>query len=156
MSVVNDVRIALEDFLPPELRELKARFEALEQRMKMFEEGTEHPFERLESNIDVLSNRFETLSNRVESLNAKVDNRFDRLEYLLSLNDRVSRLEGQRRPTGLSIAFQSHFRTLVTLVSKPAIGVSMKPGPKSPSPKWLAYPNARGPQTAFGKTMANP
>ncbi|HZD49885.1 MAG TPA: hypothetical protein VE178_14185 [Silvibacterium sp.] len=33
MSVVEDVRTVVQDFLAPELRELKARVEALEKRM---------------------------------------------------------------------------------------------------------------------------
>jgi hypothetical protein len=58
MSVVDDVRVAIQDFLTPEMRELKARIDALEQQTNRFEERTERRFEHLESKID---SRFDRL-----------------------------------------------------------------------------------------------
>ena len=48
MSVVEDVRTVVQDFLAPELRELKARVEALEKRMNDRFEHVEQRFEQVE------------------------------------------------------------------------------------------------------------
>lgn len=76
MSVVGDVRTALQDFLAPELRELKARLDAVEKQLDKLEERVESGFSRLD---------------------AKIDNRMDRLENLLNLNQRVSEVEARLR-----------------------------------------------------------
>lgn len=76
MSVVGDVRTALQDFLAPELRELKARLDAVEKQLDKLDEKVERGFARLD---------------------AKIDNRMDRLENLLNLNQRVSEVEAHLR-----------------------------------------------------------
>jgi predicted nuclease with TOPRIM domain len=80
MSVVDDVRSVIQDFLTPEMRELKVRIDALERR-----------FDRLDSKVD-------NLGSRMDRLESKVDSRFDRLEYLLSLSERVARRRASANP----------------------------------------------------------
>ncbi len=65
MSVVNEVRSALQDLVAPELRELKARVDSLEKEM---------------------NRRFDEMDNAM-------GRRFDHLETLLSLNAGITRLE---------------------------------------------------------------
>jgi len=48
MSVVEDVRNALQDFLTPELRELKARLDAVEQQVQKLEGGMYDQFQQVE------------------------------------------------------------------------------------------------------------
>jgi len=48
MSVVEDVRTVVQDFLAPELRELKARVDALEKRMDDRFKQVDHSFEQVE------------------------------------------------------------------------------------------------------------
>jgi len=48
MSVVEDVRNALQDFLTPELRELKARLDAVEQQAQKLEGAMHDQFQQVE------------------------------------------------------------------------------------------------------------
>ena len=48
MSVVEDVRNALQDFLTPELRELKARLDAVEQQVQKLEGSMHDQFQQVE------------------------------------------------------------------------------------------------------------
>jgi len=54
MSVVEDVRTVVQDFLAPELRELKARVEALEKRMDDRFEHVERSFEHVERSFGLM------------------------------------------------------------------------------------------------------
>ena len=79
MSVVEDVRQAMQDFLAPDLRELKARIEALEKRM---DDG------------------FKTVDAQFRALHTHIDSRFNTLEQLLLLSERVARLEEREAHKG--------------------------------------------------------
>ncbi len=48
MSVVEDVRNVLQDFLTPELRELKARIDAVEQQVQKLEGVMQDQFQQVE------------------------------------------------------------------------------------------------------------
>ena len=48
MSVVEDVRNVLQDFLTPELRELKARLDAVEQQVRKLEGVMQDQFQQVE------------------------------------------------------------------------------------------------------------
>lgn len=48
MSVVEDVRNTLQDFLTPELRELKARIDAVEQQVQKLEGSMQDQFQQVE------------------------------------------------------------------------------------------------------------
>jgi hypothetical protein len=98
MSVIEDTRRLLQDFLAPELRELSARVSSLEERMNA-------RFESLEERMD----------NRFESLEERMDSRFDAAERIASeryaqtmqaiakladvyeLRERVARIEARER-----------------------------------------------------------
>lgn len=72
MGTVEDIPNVLQDFLTPELRELKARIENLERNMT---EG------------------FSRVDRQFEQLTRHVDQRITSLEAQLSLSERVARLE---------------------------------------------------------------
>ena len=48
MSVVEDIRNTLQDFLTPELRELKARIDAVEQQVQKLEGSMQDQFQQVE------------------------------------------------------------------------------------------------------------
>ncbi len=76
MSVVEDVRQVLQDFLAPELREIKGRIEALEKEM----EGME-----------------DTVSQRFADLRSYLDMRFNSLDNEIGLSNRVAKMESELR-----------------------------------------------------------
>jgi len=69
MSVVDDVRKAMQDFLAPQLGEIKERVEALEKNV----------------------------SQQFKDLRLHMDSRFNSVEQMISLSERVARLEGQQQ-----------------------------------------------------------
>ena len=82
MSVVEDVRKVLQDFLAPELRavhvRLDARFDTVSSR-----------FSAIDEKIDA---RFEMVSTRIVALDGKIDG----LKTMLELEKRVERLESRQ------------------------------------------------------------
>jgi predicted nuclease with TOPRIM domain len=79
MSVVGDVRQGLQDFLAPELSELKARLNAIEKELQELKEQT--------------SKRLDSIDQRFGGLQAHLDRRFDRLEDAFAVRERVLLLE---------------------------------------------------------------
>jgi outer membrane murein-binding lipoprotein Lpp len=81
MSVVEDVRTVVQDFLAPELRELKARVDALEKRMddrfKHVDERFDHAERTAQARHDLMMNAIQhltdytTLAQRVARLESK-------------------------------------------------------------------------------------
>ena len=118
MSVVEDVRTAIQDFLAPQLRELAARMDSLEKvmvakfdavdfKLESFNQQMNSKFEAVESKFDALSQRmnskFEAQEANVDSLRREMNARFDAvgnqiydLKSALDLDRRMSRLESQQ------------------------------------------------------------
>jgi len=99
MSVIEDTRKLLQDFLAPELRELTARVEALEVKMDMrfdaMDDRQEARFkevdarfgalgEQIEAGSREVSTRFDSLSDRLDGRFLEVDARFKAAEVLAS------------------------------------------------------------------------
>ena len=80
MSVVQDVRQALQDTLAPEIRELKARLDALDTRMGHLE------------------NRLDRNEAAAERRHAEVLNTIRDAMEITHLRERVARLEAEREP----------------------------------------------------------
>ena len=74
MSVVEDVRTVIQDFLAPELRELKARVDALEKRM---------------------DDRFEHAERTAQARHDQMMNAIQHLTDYTTLAQRVARLESR-------------------------------------------------------------
>jgi len=86
MSVVEDVRQVIQDFLAPELRAMTARLDSFE---KIMEQKLEFRFEATEARFLALEQKLEF---RLDATDAKID----RLTEALNLDRRFSRLESQQ------------------------------------------------------------
>jgi len=109
MGVVEDVRAALQDFLAPQLRELRVRIDALETQQKEFRSDVKDEFKEFRSDVkdefaDV-KDRFNGLDARFEKLEGKLSDRHEELmaeirrsAAIHDLAERVAKLEAERRP----------------------------------------------------------
>ena|SRR5271166_46739 len=97
MSVVEDVRSALQDFVAPELRELRARVDALEEQQKQFRTDVEKRFDKVDKSFDTVGARFEKLEDNVNNRFDTVAARFEKLEDKLA--DRHEQLVTEIRRT---------------------------------------------------------
>jgi hypothetical protein len=86
MSVIEDTRKLLQDFLAPELRELTARVEALEHRI-------DDRFEALERRT---GDRFDTVERMASERHGQVMQAIARLAYVYELRERIARIESAR------------------------------------------------------------
>jgi len=105
MSVIDDTRKLLQDFLAPELRELTARVDALENRMNdrfdSIEKRTDARFDTLEKRID---SRFVALDDRTDAADRLSSERHNptmqaitRLADVYELRERITRIEAGER-----------------------------------------------------------
>lgn len=89
MSVVDDVRKVLQDFLAPQLRELSARMESLEKVVEAKFEAQDAKFDSLNKQIEA---RFEAQDAKFESLGKQLEGISDKLD----LDRRLTKLESQQ------------------------------------------------------------
>jgi len=89
MSVIEDTRKLLQDFLAPELRELTARVDALEERMNA-------RFESLEERMDT---RFDAAERLASERHTQTMLAISRLADVFELRERVARIEARERPS---------------------------------------------------------
>ena len=94
MSVIEDSRKVMQDFLAPELRAISARLDALEQR-----------FGLVEKRFDVVDKRFDVMDRNIDSVDRRAEKRHDevmaaiaRIADVSSLQERVARLETRNAP----------------------------------------------------------
>ena len=122
MSVIEDTRKLLQDFLAPELRELPGRIDALEERMHARFDASEKEtglrFKELDSRFQEINSRFRELDPRFKELDSRfqgVEERFDsaerlaperhaqtmlaigRLADVYELRERITRIEARER-----------------------------------------------------------
>lgn len=83
MSVIDDIRKLLQDFIAPELRAIRGEIALVSERVKSFEEKTDLRFKNIEEKMDY---RFHTLEE-------KMDLGFDRIMKELATDKRIERLE---------------------------------------------------------------
>lgn len=76
MGVVEDVRSVVQDFVAPELRELRARIDALEEQQKQFRADVDKRFDAIDGRFDKVDDQFGKVDARFD----KVDARFEKLE----------------------------------------------------------------------------
>ncbi len=103
MGVVEDVRSAVQDFVAPELRELRARIDALEEQQKQFRADVEKRFDGVEKRFDGVEKRFDGVDKRFEKLDDKLSDVRDELvteirrtAAIYDLTVRVAKLESER------------------------------------------------------------
>lgn len=85
MGAVEDTRKILQDFLAPELREIKVRLDVLEKHV----DGISHKLDKLED-------KFDALDRRSEQRHEVVMMALGRLVDYTEVRERLARLEGQR------------------------------------------------------------
>jgi hypothetical protein len=90
MSAIDDTRKVLQDFLAPELRELKARIEALEVRMSDRFSNVDKRFGHAES---FERERFDQAERNAETRHTALIAKIKGLENYADLRERVVKLE---------------------------------------------------------------
>jgi hypothetical protein len=89
MSVVEDMRKVLQDFLAPELRAVDAKFGAVGARFDAVDQTLDAMTKILEARHQELMVRIDATHQRIEVTNDRIDN----LKTSLDLDKRVERLE---------------------------------------------------------------
>ncbi len=83
MSVIEDTRKLLQDFLAPELRELSARVDALEERM--------------DARFNTLEQRFDAAERLASEHHGQVLQAIARLADIYELRERITRIEAREK-----------------------------------------------------------
>lgn len=96
MGVVEDVRSAVQDFVAPELRELRARIDALEEQQKQFRADVEKRFDGVEKRFDGVDKRFEKLDDKLSDVRDELVTEIRRTAAIYDLTVRVAKLESER------------------------------------------------------------
>ena len=99
MSVVEDVRNALQDFLSPEIRELKVRIEAIERKVDDLKGSMQEQFRQVHDQFQQVQDQFQQAERRAER-------RHDEMSFLIrqglefkNLAERVAAIEEKLRAT---------------------------------------------------------
>jgi len=98
MGVVEDVRSVLQDFLAPQLRELRVRIDALENQQKEFRSDVKERFDDVNKRFDSVDARFEKLESKLAERHEQLVTEIRRTATIHDLVERVARLEAERRP----------------------------------------------------------
>jgi hypothetical protein len=67
MSVIEDVRQVLQDFLAPELREIRGQFSAIDKRLDAMEEVNRVRFESIVQRLEIIQQSF-AFDKRISNL----------------------------------------------------------------------------------------
>ncbi len=73
MSVVNDVREVLQDFITPDLKAVQSELASLKDRLDRFERAVDQRFDKMDAGLDKMDSRFDKMDSRFN----KMDDRFD-------------------------------------------------------------------------------
>jgi predicted nuclease with TOPRIM domain len=76
MSMVEDVRQVIQDFLAPELRAMSVRFDALEKIMEARFKEMDSRFEEMDSRFKEIDSRFKEIDSRFK----EIDSRFNQAD----------------------------------------------------------------------------
>lgn len=95
MSVVEDVRQVLQDFLAPEIRALSARLDSIE---KTAQSRHEELLARISASEARLDGRISVQDEKLTRIEASLTNQIQDLKASLELDKRLSRLEAEKRP----------------------------------------------------------
>jgi archaellum component FlaC len=101
MSVIDDTRKVMQDFLAPELRAISARLDALEQRFGVVDKR----FDAVGKRFDTVDHRFERVDQKLDDVERRAEKRHDevlaaiaRMSDYSSILERLARLESMQRP----------------------------------------------------------
>ncbi len=92
MSVVEDVRQAIQDFLAPELRALSVRFEGVEAKIGALEKVMNARFDTVETKFAAIDVKFAAMDVKFES----VHNEIQALGKSLDIERRLAALEAKQ------------------------------------------------------------
>jgi tetrahydromethanopterin S-methyltransferase subunit G len=96
MGAVDDTRKVLPDFLAPELREIKARLDALEKRMdERFTNAEKLADERLLHVQNLMSERFDNIDRRSQDRQEALLTSINNLANFNEVRERLARLESR-------------------------------------------------------------
>ena len=113
MSVVEDVRQVLQDFLAPELRALAVKIDAVDQKVDSLEAKMNAKFETVEAKLQTINHRIDALEEttqiRFERAEEKAAARqemlliqFDSMRHQLNLDGRLRRIEDRETSQALA------------------------------------------------------
>jgi hypothetical protein len=108
MSVIEDTRKLIQDFLAPELREIAARIDALEARFGIQDKRIAERFDTQEKYINArfsavdqrfsaVDKRFDEAEHRASERHAQVLEAITRLGEVYELRERVARIEAREK-----------------------------------------------------------
>ncbi len=87
MSVIEDSRKVLQDFIAPELRAIAVRLDALEKRFEVADKKAEDRFAATDRKID---NQFNTLDKKIDDVDKRAEKRHDELRSDLAAAEKRS------------------------------------------------------------------
>ena len=73
MSVVEDVRQVMQDFLAPELRTITARLDSIEKVMTARFESVDTKFAAMDTKFAAMDTKFDSLHKEIQGINDKLD-----------------------------------------------------------------------------------
>jgi hypothetical protein len=94
MGVVEDVRQVLQDFIAPELREIRGQIAALGQRIDAAEEVNRLRYETLEQRLE---QRFAASEDVSRARHENILQRLDLIQQSFAFDKRISDLEAEKR-----------------------------------------------------------
>jgi hypothetical protein len=101
MSVIEDSRKLMQDFLAPEMRAISASLDALELRFGIVDkrfDAVDHRFERVDQKLDGMDRKFDDVERRAEKRHDEVLGAIARMSDYSSVLERLARLESLQRP----------------------------------------------------------
>ena len=116
MSVIEDTRKVLQDFLAPEMRELKVRLDALDRRMDVSEKHADERHAEITKRVDGrhaemtkrIEDRHADITKRaderhvetmeaIRAIDVRMDRRVDTILDFSSMKERLAALEAERQ-----------------------------------------------------------
>lgn len=116
MSMIEDTREEMQDFLAPELRAISARLDAMEKRFDTrFEgvdkrlDGVDKRFDGIDKRLDGIDKRFDRVDRRFDDVEQRAERRHaevlsaiarssDTSNEISSMRERLARLEAKDNP----------------------------------------------------------
>jgi tetrahydromethanopterin S-methyltransferase subunit G len=95
MGAIEDTRKVLQDFLAPEMREIKARLDALEKRFDV----VDRKFDGIDRKFDGIDRKFDGIDRRFDDMELRAEKRHDAVMQALTdytdVRIRLARLESK-------------------------------------------------------------
>jgi len=100
MSVVEDVRQVLQDFIAPELRAFNARLDAMggrfDAKLDSFDARSEVRFDAINTRLDAIDQRFNDMLTIMDTRFDSVSREIGQVRDMLDIDRRLTRLESKQ------------------------------------------------------------